>query len=777
LDVSLGEARSAEPQLVCEKEDRVGPPLPQALFYAARHWTTHVVSSSTVHSEELLDALSRFCNEHLFHWLELLSLIKDIAYSTQRNLLAVISWTQVDQRFAGDIRVSQIRDLLRDTVHVLQTYAEPIRSHALHAFHGAFVTMPHCSLLDTLAQANLPEVRHTLLSPRAAGWGSSGPVLQAGSHVTAVAFVPNQPLVVVGTATGILRVWSTDNFEEVAALFGHKSNVMSLAISSDGSQIVSGSRDRTMCVWDGQTFEELGLFQHEDEVNSVAFSPNSSLIAAGSDDYTVWIWDALSLEKVNHLAGHKGPVTSVVFFPDGTQIASTSFDCTVRIWDAHTYQLLSGLQCSRQIGAIAISPDSTQLALAKHRYGAEGILHVFDVLTLAEQAQVNISPGTHMPWAIAFSPGGDFIASGTASGIIQVWDASNLSSVATIRGHHGRVTSIAFSSDGAQIVSGSEDGTVCIRPVESSEEQLAPIPGHDARVNQVVFSSDGSRLVSGSDDKTLRIWDGLTCEEVAVLHGHEDVVWTVAYSPDGTQVISGSNDNTVRVWDALDFQEITVLNGHHNIVTFVTFAPDGELIASCSEDHTVRLWSSSKFQESARLEGHTAAVWSVACSPNGNRLASTSEDQTVRVWNAVDFTQVAELEAHHVDIKSFHATFSLDGKAILTRVRDYGPSWVCNDEDDSEHFFHIRDARWAEYESVATWIAVPYNVAISEHPQHSQPRFSAGGWVECPTHSGSSMIWLSAERRSVTFVAVAASRSRLAIGGGGGAMTMIAWSQ
>jgi hypothetical protein len=80
---------------IYEGGDDVQPSLPQALFYAAQYWTTHVVSSSATHSERLLDALSRFCNQHLFHWLELLSLIGSLAYSTQSELHAVIRWTEV----------------------------------------------------------------------------------------------------------------------------------------------------------------------------------------------------------------------------------------------------------------------------------------------------------------------------------------------------------------------------------------------------------------------------------------------------------------------------------------------------------------------------------------------------------------------------------------------------------------------------------------------------------------------------------------------------------
>jgi hypothetical protein len=317
---------------ICEKGDHAGPSLPQALFYAARYWTTHVVSSSTIYSEELLDALSRFCDEHLFHWLELLGLIKGLAYSTQSNLLVVIGWSQVNQRFAGDARVSRIGDLLHDTVRVLQTYAEPIRSRPLHTFDSAYVTMPHCQLLDTLAQANMPKVRYTLVSPRAAHWGSSGPVFQAGSAVTGVAFVPNRHFVVVGTRSSTLRAWNMDDFEEKAQFHGHTPCVNALAVSSNGSRIVSVSRDRTVRVWDGQTFEEIGLREHEDEVISVTFSPDSTVIASGLKGGTVWLWNARSLEDVTRLAGHKNTVTCVAFFPDGTRIASASFDCTVRIW-------------------------------------------------------------------------------------------------------------------------------------------------------------------------------------------------------------------------------------------------------------------------------------------------------------------------------------------------------------------------------------------------------------------------------------------------------------
>jgi hypothetical protein len=75
------------------------------------------------------------------------------------------------------------------------------------------------------------------------------------------------------------------------------------------------------------------------------------------------------------------------------------------------------------------------------------------------------------------------------------------------------------------------------------------------------------------------------------------------------------------------------------------------------------------------------------------------------------------------------------------------------------------------------WIAVPYAAAFSAHPQHSRPRSYNDSWVECTTDYGPSFIWIPAERRAFGYKAVAASKSRLVIGGSNGAMTMTALSQ
>ena len=77
------------------------------------------------------------------------------------------------------------------------------------------------------------------------------------------------------------------------------------------------------------------------------------------------------------------------------------------------------------------------------------------------------------------------------------------------------------------------------------------IDGHSNAVLSVAFSLDGTQIVSGSDDETLRLWDAVSGAHLNTLNGHSNSVRSVAFSPDGTQIVSGSNDRTLRLWDAV----------------------------------------------------------------------------------------------------------------------------------------------------------------------------------------------------------------------------------
>ena len=114
---------------------------------------------------------------------------------------------------------------------------------------------------------------------------------------------------------------------------------------------------------------------HTNAVNTVAISRDGSQIVSGSDDNTVRVWDAGSGELRHTLEGHTGLVRTVAISRDGSQIVSGSDDKTVRVWDARTGEYMIGIHLEGTIFSVAISPDGRRIIA-----GGAGGLYFFELV-------------------------------------------------------------------------------------------------------------------------------------------------------------------------------------------------------------------------------------------------------------------------------------------------------------------------------------------------------------------------------------------------------------
>jgi WD40 repeat protein len=173
--------------------------------------------------------------------------------------------------------------------------------------------------------------------------------------------------------------------------------------------------------------------------------------------------------------------------------------------------------------------------------------------------------------------------------------------IQTLAGHSGSVYAVAFSPDGKRIVSGSYDNTVKLWDATTGEVQKT-MAGHSRSVITIDFSSDGKRIASGSWNGTVKLWDAATSEVQKTMAGHSRSVKAIAFSPDGKRIASGSMDKTVKLWDAATGEVQKTMAGHSDWVSAIAFSPDGKRIASGSWDN-VKLWDVVKSLKASSFLG------------------------------------------------------------------------------------------------------------------------------------------------------------------------------
>ena len=300
---------------------------------------------------------------------------------------------------------------------------------------------------------------------------------------------------------------------------------------------------------------------HTNIVRAMAWSPDGQNIASASDDATVRVWDVTTGRRIFTYLSHDSEVFAVAWSHDGQHIASGGCDHTVRVWDA--------VHNARGVASMV-----RRLKSLASLVGAGGFTYY------SHTGQV---------YAVAWSPDGQYIASGGIDHTVQVWQALTGRNITTYAGHADLVLGLAWSPDGKHIASAGSDHSLRIWNVRTGRKVFIN-RDRSGILYSVDWSPDGRYIASGNSDAKVHVWEVSTWRHLLTCHGHTAKVHIVAWSPDGKYIASGSGDTAVHVWQALTGQIVFTYHGHTDIVRAVAWSPDGQRLASAGNDGTIQVW-------------------------------------------------------------------------------------------------------------------------------------------------------------------------------------------
>ena len=320
----------------------------------------------------------------------------------------------------------------------------------------------------------LPSVTPTLISIRA-DTISMLEVFESfklGDIVRSVAFTPDGTVLAAAggnTDDFAIHLWDAASGQSLGTLDGHTGIVWGVAFSPDGEMLASVSSDKTARIWDWRNGTLLKSLDFPGEVSSISFSPNGQTLAVGGVDEpqnqiqnaAIWTFSVGSWKPGLKFTEYLN-VTAMGYSPDGRWLIGGGTSRNVQVWQASDGASLFTFNHAHQVSKIAISPDSSTVAAATcettvNNVCMEGGVWLWDLRTGRLIQKLKGFPD--VVEGVAFSLDGSSLIAGSRDGKLRVYATSDAQSrfEAALP---GGIEALVLSPDGGLLATGSATGEI-----------------------------------------------------------------------------------------------------------------------------------------------------------------------------------------------------------------------------------------------------------------------------------------------------------------------------
>ena len=508
-------------------------------------------------------------------------------------------------------------------------------------------------------------------------------------------------------------VWSFADGREVRTFKG-KEGLYKAAISPDGTRVVAADEDGSLRLWDVQRGRELAAWRQIDVAGAVAFSPDGTRFLSGGRG-VMKLWDAVHLKELHTLSASASSVYSVATSSDGNYaVAGTYRKDDLRLWDIRSGRkidrVFKGYSGTFDSKNVAISPDGNRLFSQTGDYSIK-------LWKMADgSVERTLSVGAEPIRASVFLPGGEYVLVAVGQ-VLKLLDVSS-------KHQQGVLLGTVFKDTPAE-KAGLRQGDLVVAvdqvAVDSWDAMTGIIKKNPDRELSFTFVRTGQRSnvaitpaaamvkdQDGKEEKVGRIGIGIGDASIRQFRGHRGAITDLAVTPDGRYAVSGSKDRTVRLWDVAAGSEIRTLGAFESKaasfigeVAAVAISPDGRYVVAAANlfgQAPLKVWDTSTGSEllaiGKRPEHEQYMPWfsALAFSMDGNQIIGADGD-FLKVWDRKTGALIKVLEGHAGLVKSIAIT--PDGKQIVSASLDGTVRiWDLASGREKVHMVTFDDGEW-----------------------------------------------------------------------------------